>query len=123
MSAIWGYIDMDPSVNNGDCISDIKTKMTKAYDGFVIDRFEEASFSGGFYKRITNTFNNITDNIWLIGQPSTTNTVNVTSTSTWTDRQTYEYNSSHFPQKITSYTGDGYRKVSEETYAYDATAM
>ena len=49
MSAIWGYIDMDPSVNNGDCISDIKTKMTKAYEGFVIDRFEEASFSGGFF--------------------------------------------------------------------------
>lgn len=77
------------------------------------------SYSGGFYKKITNTYNNITDGVWLIGQPSTTKTVNVTSSSSWTERQTYEYNSSYYPQKIISYTGNGYLKVSEETFSYD----
>lgn len=75
---------------------------------------------GGFWKKITTTYNNITTGKWIIGQPASVATHTGTSSNSFIDKQTFTYNDQHLPIKITSYTGDGTKQVSEETISYDS---
>ena len=75
---------------------------------------------GGFGKKVTTAYNNITSGVWIIGQPSSVSIHTSTTSNSYTDKQVFAYNAQHLPCSIISYTGDGTRQVSEETISYNS---
>ncbi len=50
MSAIWGYVDLNRTVQRKDCeYEEIASSMKKPYERCVIDRFSEGFFDRGFF--------------------------------------------------------------------------
>jgi RHS repeat-associated protein len=80
----------------------------------------ETKYGSDVTETLTYTyFNSTADNLWICGIPLSTEKKTARSTTTWTEKQTVEYNSKYMPAKVVKYTGDGTKKVSEETFLYD----
>lgn len=65
-------------------------------------------------------FNNGTDNIWIYGLPLSIEKKTTRGGENWIEKQTFAYNNRYLPETVISYTNDGTKKVSEETFLYDA---
>lgn len=91
---------------------------SRAVDAYGNQTWSSIDYGSGLSETMTVNYSNSTSP-WHIGRVEMTSTTAFNSNGSWTDRQVYTYNANNLPIKIVTYTGDGNKKVSEETISYD----
>jgi RHS repeat-associated protein len=69
---------------------------------------------------VSSYFNSSTDNLWILGLPLSVEKKTTKSSANWIEKQTFEYNTQNLLWKLINYTGDGTKKVSENSFIYDS---
>ncbi|GHU64363.1 hypothetical protein FACS1894123_08890 [Bacteroidia bacterium] len=98
----------------------VMTVERKETDSYGNPQKMETKYGNDVTETVTYSyFNSGTDNLWIYGLPLSVEKKTARGSENWIGKQTFIYNSRYLPEKVTSYTNDGTKKVSEETFLYD----